>query len=262
MRAAFRWGGGLFYAIISIIIVVGALSLALTESYTTPHPTASPVATLDAPHILQTLVSTQMAVPSATTAPPLPSSSTPQPPANCPPPSGWYLISIQPGDTLAGLATRFNTTSDLIRQANCLLSDSLVPGYGIYVPASAVRSPVPCGPPYGWQQSYLVQPGDTLFHIALLYGTSVTQLQRANCRSTTGINTGERLWVPNSPTITPGVTVVPDFGTPTEVPTLPFTTTPLPYTATVTVTDTPSPTLTFTPIPATATITAFPTATP
>lgn len=258
MRAALRLGGGLFYAIVSIVLVVGGLSLALAESYTTPHPTA----TLDLPHILQTLVSTQLAGPSKIPSLPLAPTSTPLPPTNCPPPSGWYLVNVQPGDTLTGLAVRYKTTPAQLSQANCLLTNSLVPGYGIYVPPASASSPIPCGPLYGWMQSYLVQPGDTLFHIATLYGTSVGELQRANCIFTTSIYAGETLWVPNSPTITPGITVIPDFGTQTEVPTLPLTSTSLPYTATYIPTNTNTPSATPSPIPPTATITAFPTATP
>ncbi len=264
MRAVFRLGSGLIYAIISVVLVIGGLSLALAESFTAPHPTA----TLDLSGVLQTLVSTQLAQ-AGTPPTPAPvfsptSTSSPPPPTNCPPPSGWYLISIQPGDTLAGLAARYHTNLGQLRQANCLLTDNLIPGYGIYVPASAApaNSPVPCGVPYGWLKAYQVQPGDTLFHIATLYGTSVTQLQRANCKLSTNILIGEWLWVPNSPTITPGVTIIPDFGTPTEAPTLPLTSTPLPYTETLMPTATGTPSATSTLIPASPTITAFPTTTP
>lgn len=257
MRAALRLGGGLFYAIISIVLVVGGLSLALAESYTTPHPTA----TLDLSHILQTLVSTQLAGTSNTLLSPNAPTGTTQASTNCPPPSGWYLIRISPGDTLTSLASKYNTTSDQLMRANCLLANRLTRGYGLYVPPANISSPIPCGAPYGWLRSYLVQPGDTLFHIATLYGTSVVALQRANCNYSTNILVGDLLWVPNSPTITPGVTIIPDFGTQTDIPTLPFTTTPLPYTATIPPTSTFTASPSFTPYPPTATITAFPTIT-
>jgi hypothetical protein len=101
---------------------------------------------------------------------------------------------------------------------------------------------VPCGPYYGWLKSYTVQQGDTLFHIATLYRTTVNALLIANCRQSTLIVPGERLWVPNVPTITPGITFVPTFASPTPFPTLPLTLTPIPYfteTAVPTPTNTP-----------------------
>jgi hypothetical protein len=110
------------------------------------------------------------------------------------------------------------------------------------VPPSATVTALPCGPFQGWI-TYTIQPGDTLFHIALLYSTTVAQLQRANCLGNSQyIRAGSRLWVPNVATITPGVTVIPDFPTPSETPTLPLTATDLPFTGTpLPYTGTPSP---------------------
>lgn len=110
-----------------------------------------------------------------------------------------------------------------------------------------------CGPPFGWVKTYIVQPGDTLFRIAFNHYTTTSALQQANCKgSSTNINPGEKLWVPNVATRTPGVTVIPDFPSSTPVPTDPLTETPLPFTAS------PSPTNTNVP----ATQTPLPTVTP
>jgi LysM repeat protein len=150
------------------------------------------------------------------------------------PPSGWMYITVQSGDSLAGIAARYRLTVEQLMQANCLSVQSVPPGYGIYVPPLPASTAIPCGPITGWIKSYVVQPGDTLFHIASLYRTTVKDLQRANCKgNSTVIFTGDRLWVPNVPTITPGVTLIPTFTTPTEYPTLPLTLTPLPFTATL-----------------------------
>jgi LysM repeat protein len=254
MQALRQMGGGLLFGLVSVVLVVGGLSLALAESYTVSRPTP----TSGLPPAPQTSTATPSGPTGFPTLTP-PPTQTPPPPVNCAPPAGWTLIPVQPGDTLAGLAARYGTTPEQLAQANCLLSQSLVPGYGLYVPASQVN-PIPnCGPYPGWIFAYFVQPGDTLFHIATLYGTSVDTLKFANCRPDNKILIGERLWVPNVPTITPGVTFIPDFGTPTEVPTEPLTSTPLPFTATVIPTNTNLPP-TSTSVP--PTITAFPTATP
>jgi hypothetical protein len=102
---------------------------------------------------------------------------------------------------------------------------------------------VSCGPYYGWIRSYIVQQGDTLFHIATLYRTTVTALQVANCKSTTIILLGEHLWVPNVPTITPTFTLIAPYATSTAVPTEPLTLTPVPPYSTETAipTDTSAP---------------------
>ncbi len=232
IRAVRQLGGGLIYAFISLAIVIGVFSLALAESYLAPPPTA----TLDLSAILQTLVSTQMS-PRPTATPSLPPTATATALPFCMPPPGWLLILVQPGDTLADLAARYQITPEALTQANCLTGLSLAPGSGLYVPPLPTRRGViACGPLPGWVHNYIVEPGDTLYHISRLYNTNVSDLQRANCLNSTLIYAGQVLWVPNGPTITPGVTIIPEFGTPTEVPTEPLTSTPLPFTST------PSPT--------------------
>jgi LysM repeat protein len=91
-------------------------------------------------------------------------------------------------------------------------------------------------------KAYVVQPGDSMFHIAALYRTTVSTLQRANCKTSYLIFAGERLWVPNVPAATPGVTIIPPFfDTPTEEPTIALTDTPLYFTATAAPTETATP---------------------
>jgi len=232
IRAVRQLGGGLVYAFLSLAIVIGVFSLALAESSLAPQPTA----TLDPSAILQTLVSTQMSArPTAT--PSLPATGTATALTFCTPPPGWLLILVQPGDTLSELAARYQTTPEALTQANCLSRASLPPGSGLYVPPLPTQKVViACGPLPGWVRDYVVAPGDTLYHISRLYSTTVGDLQRANCLNSTLIYAGQTLWVPNVPTITPRVTIIPEFGTPTEVPTEPLTSTPLPFTST------PSPT--------------------
>ena len=275
MQVLRQLGGGLFYGLVSALLVIGGLSLALAETM----PTTRPTQTSTLPAIPQTLTPTlpgPTQVPSST---PLPT-ETPLPPTNCPPPSGWIRISVQSGETLDILAARYNTTTGQLIQANCLLTSNLLPGYGLYVPnvpqpVTATFTFIPtiirCGPFPGWILGYTVQPGDTLFRIAFLYRTGTQDLQRANCLLSTTIFTGQKLWVPNVPTMvppptfTPGVTIIPIFNTPTFTPTFSptetWTFTPAPNTETPTLTPFPD-TPTFTSAPPSPTVTAFPTATP
>ena len=209
MQAVRQMGSGILYGLVSVMLVIGGLSLALAESYTAPPP--APTASL--PTVAQTLTSTQAGpttLPSST--PTL--TSTPPPPTNCPPPAGWISISVQPYDTLESLAARFGVAPSQLAQANCLLTNNLEPGFNIYVPpSSSTYAPISCGAPLGWARAYVVRPGDTLYHIAALYRTSVSELQSANCLSATVIAPGNILWVPNVPIVTPRA-ITPYFGAP------------------------------------------------
>jgi LysM repeat protein len=125
----------------------------------------------------------------------------------------------------------------------------------IYVPPTLAATPIPCtGAPAGWV-IYIVQPGDTLYHIASLYRITVDQLMTANCLTGTVIYTGQSMYVPNVPTSTPSgvsATATPSATSggptstnttaPTDTATPTASDTPLP-------TDTPSPTSTDTPTP-------------
>ena len=66
---------------------------------------------------------------------------------------------------------------DALIEANCLGTEELIPGTILYVPGiPPTESPIQCGPPPGWI-FYTVRPGDTLYHIGLAFGVSVTELQ-------------------------------------------------------------------------------------
>ncbi len=276
MQALRQLGMAVLIGLISIGLVIGGFSLAMSESFTQPQATS----TQNLPTLPVFLTGTH-----TSNAPLLPTAlptltNTPPPPPACNPPADWIGVPVLPGDTLASLAARYSTTSDALIQANCLLSESLVAGSTLFVPNNPlalftpVNTPVNCGAPRYWVR-YSVQVGDTLYHIAVLYRTSVPMLQQANCLgSSTAIRVGQLLWVPNVtprtavPTPTPGVTLIPDFSTPTPEATLtPFPTDPLTETPVTPPTEPPTveppPTLeppteppaTDPPVP---TITAFP----
>lgn len=269
-------GTGLTAALVSGLLVLSALSLATAEGLKENVPQAP-----------QPTVTIYVETPGQIMNTPLPTeTSTPEPPpTNCPPPAGWEPYFIVNGDTLEGLALRHQTSTQMIIQANCLLSASLLPGTVLYLPAlpTATQQPtekVPptatvtviqptqprCGPPPGWVR-YVVQPNDNLYRLSLAFGVSVQELQWANCLASPDvIRVGDTLWVPNVPTRTPSPTattpVTPPSSTPvTPSPVVPSATPP----PTATVTETPTPTLTSTSTPtetSTPTPTATPTATP
>jgi LysM repeat protein len=192
---------------------------------------------------------------------------SPTPPlASCGPPAGWLAYTVRYGDTLVLLARNTGSTVQEIMEANCLTNTIIYHGTRIYLPS---RPPVQvqCGPPQHWEQ-YIVRPGDTLFSLARSRGITVSQALIGNCRTSTYLLVGQRIFLPPLPaTATPPPTATqppppppppppPDTPTsppPTATPTIPPVITPIP-----TVTPTPIPP---TPIPPTPTVMP-PTSTP
>jgi hypothetical protein len=278
---------GFLAALLSTAVILGSLSLSLSESglklalKSTPTRTRGPrlstiTRTVKAATVLPGETHTiPLFTPALTITftPMLPSPTLPPPPASCPPPLGWSPIKIQAGDTLEGLAKVYNATMVALIQANCLVTEELIPGTILYVPGiPPTESPIHCGPPSGWV-FYTVQSGDTLFHIGLVYGVSVVELQFANCLgSSTLIRAGMRIFVPNVPARTP--TTVPTqlvpttpgpSNTPSEMPTssptLQPSPTPTPRSTSTSTPEAPSPTPTGILTP-TETTTPTPTETP
>lgn len=231
-------GGGLLIAILSAILVLGGIFLAFAETLPAPatptqipptFPQYFPTPTFTITPFLQTEAPTP--IPTQTeTASPSPTTeliaTTFLPPTvlSCSPPSGWIRVLTRYGDTIYSLAQRYKTSAENLSAGNCLPSlFEVYPGLVMYVPPVPTVTIAPCGPPYGWVRGYTVQPGDTLYRIALLYGISYTQLQRANCMGgSTNIYTGQRLWTPYILVRTPipATTTIPSFPTytPTSLP--------------------------------------------
>ncbi len=206
----------LVYALVSVVLVVGGLSLGLAEGgINAARPTVKPSPTLF-------------------------SSSTPRAPVT---PTVSFFVSATPQIVYVTATEAFTVTQPFPSIAPTATQHAYIYPTAttrVYYPPTPVR----CGPYYGWIKGYTVQQGDTLFHISTLYRTTVTELQVANCLPGTFIYPGELLWVPNVPTITPGPTIIPTFPSSTTEPPPTATDTPIPSP-----TDTAVPTITDTPIP-------------
>ena len=211
MRTARQALFGLIIALVSGGIFFGIVSLSLVEGRMGTSQTATPT--------FFTPTSQLITMPAETTSAPSPSptptyTSLPSPTlTKCPPPPGWTLYIVQPGDTLALLANRYQLTQVQILSANCLGNAGIFPGNAIYLPPlpTATRFPyptlVPCGPPRDWV-IYIVIQGDTLYRLSLAYNVTVPQLQKANCLGGSDlIRVGQALyvppWAPQFPTPTP-----------------------------------------------------------
>jgi LysM repeat protein len=98
-------------------------------------------------------------------------------PPEVPPNNTIYVV--QPGDTLFRLAVRFNTTTTTIAQLNGITNVNLIKvGQQLLIPSGGaviLPTPMPSTP-----QTYLVQPGDTLFRIALRFRLPLRQIAQTN----------------------------------------------------------------------------------
>ncbi len=110
----------------------------------------------------------------------------------------WRRYRISPGDTLGGIAQRFNTSVSVLQQVNGLVGSRIVAGENLMIPrdgASAASSTLAAE--RSGSRIYRVQPGDSLYAIARRHGTSVQALARHNRIETDAlIHPGQELRLP------------------------------------------------------------------
>lgn len=240
MRGLRDLGSALLVALVSIGLVIGALSISTVEF--APAATATPTSVeLPSP---EPLTATSTALPTATLdlAQASPTSSliptetvTSTPPPNCQIPAGWIQVTVQVGETLDTLAARYRATPAQLQAGNCLPTSNLISGTIIYVPPVAPNTAVVCVPgKAGWNKTYVVKAGDNLYRIGYDYYVTLEEMRKVNCRIGDIIYAGEVLYVPNVAPRTPIPSASPVFVvTETQIPTQPLTLTPLPFTATI-----------------------------
>jgi len=262
---------GLAAMMISGIIILGSLSFTFLENKSAIALVRESTNTLQVTAIRITVVPGE---PTYTSIPPTPTPTIP-PPLSCPPPAGWSAYDVQPDDSVASLADLLGYPVEIIAEGNCLLPASAIQqGMILYLPNPAsptplsdsptpavqsgtaqtskrtVNPPFQCGRPAGWT-TYVIRHGDTLYNIAQRYYTTVDQLQRANCLSSTVIRVGRIIYVPNRATRTPYPTMTarPTY---TLSPVAPTTQIPITMTAVPPTTIAPTTLAPTTAIPTTA----------
>ena len=130
--------------------------------------------------------------PPPTAIPPTAVPPTAVPPTSAPAPTtapatGETTHTVQRGDTLYSIARRYGTTVEAIAAANGITNPNLIRvGQKLTIPTSG--SPAP--PPSPGEKTYVVQPGDNLFRIALRYNMSYLYLASYN-----GISDPSRIYV-------------------------------------------------------------------
>ncbi len=117
-------------------------------------------------------------------------------PAPVAPPTSGTRHTVMVGDTLTGIAFRYNTTVDAIKRANGLITDFIYVGQTLVVPGTAGNPTAPLAPQP--PVYYFVQTGDSLGRIAEVHGVSVGALaQLNNLKVTDWVFTGQRLLIPS-----------------------------------------------------------------
>lgn len=97
---------------------------------------------------------------------------------------GATQYTVQRGDSLIGLARRFNVNVEDIRNANNLRGSRILIGQNLTIPGTESRV-------------YVVRRGDNLTRIAQRFNTSISAIVRTNQLRSETIYPGQRLTVPN-----------------------------------------------------------------
>lgn len=104
------------------------------------------------------------------------------------------IYTVQRGDSLYSIASRYGITVNELKAANNLTSNILTIGQRLVIPTS----PTPDTTLPENYTVYTVERGDTLFNIANEYGVSVNDLINFNQLTSTGLTIGQQLLIPNN----------------------------------------------------------------
>lgn len=97
----------------------------------------------------------------------------------------YDVYVVKSGDTLWGIASKYNTSVDKIKDINNLNSNNLSIGQKLLVSGNNLGT-----------KKYIVKSGDTLYKIAQNNGTTVTDLINLNNLKTTNLSIGQVLYIP------------------------------------------------------------------
>jgi LysM repeat protein len=195
--------GGLFLLVVVAGILIGLYQLnAGSSPKATPSPTSvAKAATWTATASGLTATATLSPVLSLTPV------GTPEASAEAPPQTEWPTYTVQSGDTLIGIAVRFNVNLDDLMDLNQLDQETIMPDQVLYIPPTV--TPWPEEGPF-WHK---VAAGETLIGIATRYQVSVDEIKGLNNLASDNIWAGQELLIPATgvrpPTVTPTPTPTP-----------------------------------------------------
>jgi LysM repeat protein len=118
------------------------------------------------------------------------------PPATAAQAGQGTVYVVQAGDTLFSIAVRFGVNIDELRAVNGLVDDNIVPGQELIIPGVTGPGPTTGVVPLPAGGVHIVQPGDTVYKISRMYGTTVEAIASANGINPWFIFVGQRLIIP------------------------------------------------------------------
>ena len=110
-----------------------------------------------------------------------------------------FYYTVERGDTLWNIASRFGVTVQEIRDANDLTSDTLSVGQSLIIPGISADEDLEDNE--GSETvltTYTVQSGDSLWSIANKFGVTVNDLKNANSLTSNLLSIGQVLIIPPS----------------------------------------------------------------
>ena len=96
---------------------------------------------------------------------------------------------VERGDTLYGIAKRFNTSVQRIKELNNLSNNTLSVGQELIISENNDKEPMEC-------IIYTVKKGDSLYSISKKYNTTVDEIKRYNNLTSNKLNIGDRIVIP------------------------------------------------------------------
>ncbi len=193
---------GLLFSTLSTGIVFGAASIAFLEKQSAvlvmqdqnpPDLAAQP----------ETVANLELEMENYVSATPLVEASPST--SRCSIPHGWLSYEIRNGDTLELLAAAVNLSVQVLKEANCLVGNSLIPGSTIYLPSelppvttvlAATAAQITCTPPPNWTE-HILQPDENLLMLSQKYHVRIADLIAANCyQNATILRPGDIIFLP------------------------------------------------------------------
>jgi len=200
--------------VIALVVIAALVALGVTRPWQRREVTAVPPPVTDAP----TLIPTSMATPTSTAPPTSTLTATPTP---TPTPTPVIYV-VQSGDTLLSIAIEYDTTVDVLLQANDLGEREMIyPGQELVLvtPGPTVETPpTPTSEPTRFL-THIVKAGENLISIATDYGTTVEAIVEVNpIEDARSLRTGQELIIPlvgsvGGPTPAPSAPTAPPRGT-------------------------------------------------
>lgn len=139
-------------------------------------------------------------------------------------PNNLFMYTVKAGDTLYGIAKKYNTTVDAIKNLNYLKSNNLTIGQIIRIPEMYTPIDQMVIPNY---INYTVKSGDNLYSIARTYNVGVDTLIKDNGLTSNILSIGQilRIRTPNADEIVSEECFGPDYTPPSSVvtPTISYT---------------------------------------